>query len=160
MKGIEKMAAALLLFTCIFSSCTKSDTNRCAPVTTTAPSDEVARLQSALSAQGVNAQGDSRGFFYVITRIGDETKKPSVCSQIRASYTLRLLNGAQLEAANNQPFLLSNLVAGWQEGLPLIGEGGYITLYLPPSLAYGATGQGSVPPNANLMFQIELVAVN
>ena len=160
MNGIGKMAAALLLSTCIFSSCTKSDTERCAPVMVTAPTNEVAQLQAELSARGISAAGDDRGFFYVITRIGDETRKPGVCSQIRVSYTLRLLNGAQLEAANNQPFLLSNLVTGWQEGLPLIGEGGYITLYLPPSLAYGAAGQGSVPPNANLMFQIELVAVN
>jgi FKBP-type peptidyl-prolyl cis-trans isomerase FkpA len=160
MKGTGKTAAALLLAICIFSSCTKSDTNRCATVTTTAPSDEVARLQAELSARGISAAADSRGFFYVITRTGDETKKPSPCSQVRVSYTLRLLNGAQLEAANNQPFLLSTLVAGWQEGLPLIGEGGYITLYLPPSLGYGASGRGSVPPNANLMFQIELVTVN
>lgn len=159
MKAFAKMACALLLAGSVFSSCTNSATERCAPVLTTAPSDEVARLQSELSAQGISAVGDDRGFFYIISRIGDENKRPGVCSRIRVSYTLRLLSGVQLEAANNQPFLLSGLIAGWQEGLPLIGEGGYITLYLPPSLAYGPSGNGSVPPNANLIYQIELVAV-
>lgn len=103
---------------------------------------------------------DTRGFFFNITREGDTaTKRPTVCSSLKFSYTLRLLNGTQLEAGNNTAGTLSNLIAGWQEGIPLIGKGGYITLYLPPSLAYGAAGQGSVPGNTNLMFQIDLVDV-
>ncbi|MBS1614839.1 MAG: FKBP-type peptidyl-prolyl cis-trans isomerase [Bacteroidetes bacterium] len=150
----------ILLFAGLaFSSCSKSDTNRCASIQTMAPTDEVARLQSDLNTQGIHATNDSRGFYYIITRTGNEAKKPSPCSQVRVSYTLRLMNGTQLEAANNQSFLLSNLITGWQEGLPLIGEGGYITLFIPPSLAYGSNGSGSVPPSTNLMFQIELVAI-
>ncbi len=149
----------MLIAATILTGCTKSDTDRCATVLTTAPSDEVALLQSDLSSRGINATADSRGFFYTITRNGDSTRKPKVCSSIKVSYTLRLMNGTQLEAASNQSFLLSSLVAGWQEGLPLVGEGGFITLYLPPSLAYGSTGHGSVPPNANLMFQIELITI-
>ncbi len=159
MRHFGFIAGSVLMAGLSFSSCSKSDTNRCATVQTTAPTDEVARLQSELSTNNITAVGDNRGFYYIITRTGDETKKPSPCSQVRVSYTLRLMNGTQVDAANNQSFLLSNLIAGWQEGLPLIGEGGYITLYVPPSLAYGVTGSGSIPPNANLIFQIELVAV-
>jgi len=159
MNRIGKLAFALLVACSAFSSCSKSESNRCAPVLTTAPSDEVAQLQSEMSLHDITATGDNRGFFYIISRTGDEMKKPGVCSRVKVSYTLRLMSGAQLDAGNNMSFLLSTVVAGWQEGMPLIGEGGYITLYLPPSLGYGANGNGSVPPNANLVFQIELVAV-
>lgn len=147
-------AAAFLL------SCTKNnDTNRCATVTTMAPTTEVSSLRGALDAQGIAAVQDDRGFFYIISREGDTSLRPSVCSNIKVSYTLRSISGTQIEAANNTNLSLSNLIAGWQEGLPLIGKGGYITLYLPPSLAYGAGGSSSIPPNANLIFQIDLVDV-
>ncbi len=148
--------SALLLF-----SCSKSDTtNRCTTETTTAPSGEVTALQSALTAGGVNAVADPRGFFYTILRTGDTANRPTKCSTVKVSYTLRYLNGTQIEAGNNDTFPLSTLVLGWQEGLPLIGSGGAINLYLPPSLAYGATGNGSIPGNSNLLFQIDLVSVN
>ncbi len=162
--SLRIMLSRLLSICCaalLLCSCTKSDTvDRCAPVTTVAPSSEVANLQSALNAGGINAVGDPRGFFYVIVRTGDTTRRPTVCSTIKVSYTLRYLNGTQIEAGNNSSFPLNTLVLGWQEGLPLIGSGGAINLYLPPSLAYGATGTGGIPGNSNLLFQIDLVSVN
>lgn len=58
-------------------------------------------------------------------------------------------------------FTLSGLIAGWREGLKLIGEGGMIELEVPPALGYGATGSGaSIPPNATLNFIIELISIN
>jgi FKBP-type peptidyl-prolyl cis-trans isomerase FkpA len=124
-----------------------------------APSTEVSNLRGALDAQGISAVQDDRGFFYIISRQGDITLRPSVCSNIKVTYTLRSINGMQIEAANNVNLSLGSLITGWQEGVPLIGKGGSITLYLPPSLAYGANGSSSIPPNSNLIFQIELVDV-
>jgi FKBP-type peptidyl-prolyl cis-trans isomerase FkpA len=124
-----------------------------------APTTEVSALRGALDAQGISAVQDDRGFFYIIGRKGDTALRPSVCSNIKVTYTLRSISGQQLEAANNVNLYLSTLITGWQEGVPLIGKGGAITLYLPPSLAYGANGSGSIPPNSNLIFQIDLVDV-
>lgn len=141
------------------ASCTKSDEDRCKRVETTAPSGEVATLQAYISSSGISAVGDSRGFFYIIHRQGDDTKRPSICSNVRVSYTGRLTNGTQVDASNNASFTLGNLIPGWQEGIPLIGEGGSITLYLPPSLGYGAQARGNIPANSILVFQIDLLAV-
>jgi peptidylprolyl isomerase len=55
---------------------------------------------------------------------------------------------------------LANMIAGWQQGVPGMRVGGIRKLVVPPELAYGVHGQGdNVPPNATLVFEIELLAV-
>ena len=155
---MKKALLPLLCFAVCFASCDKSTNDRCARVGTTAPSSEVFTLQSYLSSNGINAVSDERGFFYIINSPGSDLH-PSVCSNVTVTYTGRLTNGAQFDARNGEPFSLSGVIAGWQEGVPLIGKGGSITLYLPPSLGYGSQAQTGVPANSILVFQIDLVDV-
>ncbi len=54
---------------------------------------------------------------------------------------------------------LTSLIKGWQEGVPGMKVGGKRTLVIPASLGYGATGQGTIPANSALVFDIELTAV-
>ena len=60
------------------------------------------------------------------------------------------------------PFLLGRgmVIAGWEEGVQGMKVGGKRTLYIPAKLGYGARGAGSViPPNADLIFDVELIEV-
>jgi len=58
-------------------------------------------------------------------------------------------------------FPLGGVIAGWTEGMQLVGVGGMIELTIPPELGYGARGAGgAVPPNARLHFIVELISVN
>lgn len=155
---MKKTIIALLAGAAMFGSCTKDADNTCPTVETTAPATEVAALQAYISSNGITSQADSRGFFYTIAGQGSDLR-PTACSDVRVNYTLRLTNGMEVEANNGVSFNLSGLIPGWQEGLPLIGEGGSITLYLPPSLAYGSRASGNIPANSNLVFQIDLVDV-
>ena len=62
---------------------------------------------------------------------------------------------------NGEPatFPLDNLIQGWQEGIPGMQVGGKRRLFIPAELGYGASGSGSsIPPNTDLIFDIELFA--
>ena len=56
-------------------------------------------------------------------------------------------------------FALSQVIPGWQQGMPGMKDGGRRTLVIPPSLGYGAAGAGPIGPNETLIFVVDLVAV-
>jgi FKBP-type peptidyl-prolyl cis-trans isomerase len=88
---------------------------------------------------------------------------------LNVNYTLWLYDGSKTDNKGNQlqaatfQFTLGagGVIAGWNQGVPGMAVGGKRRLVLPPSLAYGTTGSsdGSIPPNATIIFEIELVNV-
>lgn len=78
-------------------------------------------------------------------------------------YSGYLASGVQFDSNVGQAtplqYELSGLILGLNSGLQGMKVGGKRRLIIPAALAYGQTGQGSVPPNANLVFDIELVGV-
>ncbi len=81
-------------------------------------------------------------------------------------YTLWLTDGTKVESSKDsgQPFPFpvggGQVIPGWDQGVPGMKVGGVRKLTIPPDLAYGAAGSPpAVPPNATLVFEIELVEV-
>jgi FKBP-type peptidyl-prolyl cis-trans isomerase FkpA len=72
--------------------------------------------------------------------------------------------GAQFDSSiGRQPFSFvlgtNSVIAGWEQGVPGMKVGGERVLVVPPSLAYGDARRGPIPPNATLIFQIDLLDV-
>ncbi|MDQ6815283.1 MAG: FKBP-type peptidyl-prolyl cis-trans isomerase [Bacteroidota bacterium] len=154
---MKRIWSFVLIAAIAVSACKKKDD--CPTVNTTAPASEVANLKAYLDASNITATADSRGFFYTIKAAGSSSK-PTLCQSVNVSYVGKLTNGQTFDSNANATFGLSGLITGWQEGIPLIGSGGSIVLYLPPSLAYGSGGSGPIPGNANLIFTIDLKGFN
>ncbi len=93
-------------------------------------------------------------------------KKPTEKSTVVTHYSGKLLDGTEFDSSYKRgepatfPVSGGGLIRGWTEGLQLMREGSKYEFYIPANLAYGEAGAGSViPPNATLIFQVELVAV-
>ena len=154
---MKEIWSFIIIVVIAITSCSKKDS--CPSVSVSAPAAEVANLKSYLDANNISATADARGFYYVIKSVGTDLK-PTPCQTVTVGYVGTLTNGQTFDSSTNATFPLSKLITGWQEGIPLIGTGGSIVLYLPPSLAYGSSSAGSIPANSNLIFTINLKAFN
>ncbi len=91
-------------------------------------------------------------------------KSPKATDKVRVHYVGKLIDGKVFDSSvdRGQPadFPLNQVIAGWTEGLQLLKEGGKAILTIPPEIAYGDSGAGSViPPMATLIFEVELIKV-
>jgi len=105
------------------------------------------------------------GLAYKITKKGSGPKAEAG-KTVSVHYTGKLTDGTKFDSSydRNQPidFPLGQgrVIKGWDEGISLLNVGSKATFIIPPDLAYGARGAGGViPPNATLIFEVELVNV-
>ena len=103
------------------------------------------------------------GLQYQIVAPGNDVH-PSLLDTVLVRYRGTLLDGSVFDEvpADNDPveMTLNRVIAGWQEGLQLIGEGGSIKLFVPSALGYGERGSNGIEPNATLLFDVDLVEVH
>ncbi|MBQ5834795.1 MAG: FKBP-type peptidyl-prolyl cis-trans isomerase [Bacteroidaceae bacterium] len=103
------------------------------------------------------------GLQYLVLEEGNG-KKPAATDQVKCHYEGRLIDGTVFDSSyrRGEPatFPLNGVIAGWTEGLQLMGEGAKHRLFIPYNMAYGTRGAGaSIPPYAALVFDVELIEV-
>ena len=147
-----------LLFAVVVQGCKKEEDPPCPAVEFSVPATEVEAIRTYLSANSITATEDSRGFFYRIVTPGTGAK-PNACSDVLVNYVGRLTTGGIFDQQVNAGFNLGSLIKGWRLGLPHIGAGGSMVLYLPPSLGYGYNNVGTIPGGSILIFTIDLKEV-
>ncbi|MBU1365375.1 MAG: FKBP-type peptidyl-prolyl cis-trans isomerase [Gammaproteobacteria bacterium] len=105
------------------------------------------------------------GLVYEDTVVG-EGAEAKAGQQVTVHYTGWLTNGSKFDSSKdrNDPFEFSlgmrQVIGGWDEGVQGMKIGGTRKLTIPPHLGYGARGAGGViPPNATLVFEVELLGL-
>ncbi len=133
------------------SSRKKSNRRRCRTVVVAAPKGDAITTPSGLT--------------YVITRRSQE-RQPQPGETVKVNYTGLLGSGIKFDSSLDRgqtfdfPLGKGRVIKGWDEGIAKLRVGEQATLIIPPQLAYGDRGAGGViPPNATLIFLVELVGI-
>lgn len=84
-------------------------------------------------------------------------------ARVTMHYTLWLTNGERKQSSKDggEPLkasLAGGLIQGWMDGVPGMKPGGTRRLFIPAVKGYGAQGKGDIPPNADLVFEVELIS--
>ena len=127
---------------------------------------DVALIDDYINTNVLSATGTSSGIRYTIHEEGN-SRRPDNCSLIRVYYEGRLLDNRRFDYTTPgfpADLTLNQLVKGWQMTMPLIGEGGRITIFLPSGFAYGESSRNArdgvvIESNSPLIFDIELIQV-
>ena len=134
------------------------------------PRARAGRAEAAAKAKAPCAPSQAittaSGLTYVVTRrgTGQQLKAGDVVS---VHYTGLLTNGTKFDSSLDRgepisfPLGAGRVIKGWDEGVALLRVGDQATLIIPPQLGYGARGAGggAIPPDATLIFIVEVVSV-
>jgi FKBP-type peptidyl-prolyl cis-trans isomerase FklB len=104
------------------------------------------------------------GLQYKIIKEG-AGEKPAATNSVTVHYRGTLIDGTEFDSSYSRgepvQLQLPQVIKGWQEALPLMKANSKWQIYVPSELAYGPRGAGSlIGPNATLIFDIELIAIN
>lgn len=169
---MKKIIIPVLLILSVFAGFAASQTRRSAPVrrakTTVkravAPK-RIVPLKSVIISNKSAAVTTPSGLTYIVTQPGTGAKLKAG-DTVRVHYTGLLTSGVKFDSSldRNDPISFElgagKVIKGWDEGLQKLHIGDRATFFIPPDLGYGARGAGNViPPNATLIFIIEVVGV-
>lgn len=133
----------------------------------TAKVNEPSLIQKYLADNKITAKPTASGLYY-IEKVKGKGKKAENGKKVQMNYTGRLLDGTKFDSNFDRTpvkpleFTLGQkqVIAGWDEGIALMNEGGKATLIIPSKLAYGEREMGGkIKAYSPLVFDVELVKV-
>jgi FKBP-type peptidyl-prolyl cis-trans isomerase len=139
---------------------------------------EPLNIKKYIADNGLKLTTTASGLNYVITKQGTGAK-PVVGDTVSVNYVGKFLNGKVFDTSIKSeaikakvainpmnpykpirfPLGVKGMIAGWNEGIPLLGIGDKATFVIPSSLAYGEQGNGLVGPFTPLVFDVELMSI-
>ncbi|HSL41772.1 MAG TPA: FKBP-type peptidyl-prolyl cis-trans isomerase, partial [Desulforhopalus sp.] len=118
--------------------------------------------EQAIKEQWPNAVTTPSGLQYVVVEEGSGDS-PVKGAMVSVHYTGKLLDGKKFDSSYDRgkpidfPVGNGQVIKGWDEALLGMKKGEKRVLIIPPELGYGPSGRGPIPPNATMVFDVELV---
>lgn len=127
--------------------------------------DEAMTFVEGKGADTAKGTKTASGLWHVDVTQGKGPKPAGPSDKVKVHYTGWLTNGKKFDSSldRGQPisFPLNGVIRGWTEGVGSMSVGSKRILVIPPDLGYGARGApGAIPPNATLIFEVELLGIN
>jgi FKBP-type peptidyl-prolyl cis-trans isomerase FkpA len=121
---------------------------------------DTVKIDEYLVANEIDFQIHSSGIRYKMVLEGDG-ENPSSNQIVKVKYAGTLLNGTEFDSNSaGVEFLLSNLIQSWKIMIPEMKVGGKMIFYAPSVYCYGLNSPGgTIPPNSNLIFEVELLSI-
>lgn len=119
--------------------------------------------QETLEKQFPGAVITPSGLRYIVVAEGSGDTRPAPGTTVSAHYTGKLLSGETFDSSYDRgqpisfPVGAGRVIKGWDEAFLGMTKGEKRTLIIPPNLGYGSGGRGPIPPNAVLIFDVELI---
>ena len=128
------------------------------------PTSWAADAVSAASAKEAGAIVTPSGLVYRSLKDGTGAS-PSASDKVKVHYRGTFPDGKEFDSSYKRneaiEFPLNGVIKCWTEGVQRMKVGGKAKLTCPPSIAYGERGAGgTIPPNATLLFEVELLGIN
>lgn len=148
-----KLLFQILVLFIVISSCSKKKAEKQAKL-----DDEI--IKEYIANNGLTATATGSGLYYVIETQGNGASCNTL-SDVRVAYKGYFTDGSVFDESsiNGISFNLQQVIKGWTEGIPYFKEGGNGILLIPSALAYGNTGNSSIPKNSVLIFDVKLLEV-
>lgn len=119
---------------------------------------DIDKIENYLIENDLTAESTESGLYYFIENEGTGSN-PSIDSTVKISYTGKFLDNTTFDSGIIE-LELSQLILGFQEGIPLFKEGGNGKLFVPSALGYGIYSKNNIPGNSVLIFDIKLIEVS
>jgi FKBP-type peptidyl-prolyl cis-trans isomerase FkpA len=118
------------------------------------------RLSAGRAAAEKGAIKKPSGLIYLSLKEGSGAS-PAATDTVKVNYRGTLVDGKEFDSSYKRgtpaEFPLDKVIKCWTEGVQMMKPGGKAKLVCPPDIAYGKEGPGIIPPNATLLFEVELL---
>jgi FKBP-type peptidyl-prolyl cis-trans isomerase len=173
-KSFVLSALMLLVFACANFGQTRNSTptvgrgkSKIVRTTRTTRTKVAVLKRKPMSTLSSIATTTASGLTYIITERGDG-EQAAAGKTVTVHYTGMLTSGVKFDSSLDRsdpikfPLGTGRVIKGWDEGIAKMRVGDKAMLIIPPQLGYGVKGTpgGEIPPNATLIFIVELVGVN
>ena len=166
MKFIQVLSASVLFLSSTLPVTAHNQSEKRKPATVTHGTTESKRrrARNVVVKKSRLAVTTSSGLTYVVTRHGGG-RLPRAGDNVMVQYTGLLTSGSMFDSSldKGQPYVFElgagHVIKGWDEGIAKLHVGDQATFIVPPTLGYGEEGRGPIPPNATLIFIVELVGI-